>query len=98
MEYGFIKVAAAIPAVRIGDVQYNTEQIERLVTEAEEIGVEIVVFPELSLTSYTCQDLFRQYSLLEAVDVAITHLLHFTQQKDIIVIVGAPLMVGNSAS
>ena len=44
MEYGFIKVAAAIPAVRIGDVQYNTEQIERLVTEAEEIGVEIVVF------------------------------------------------------
>ena len=95
MEYGFINVAAAIPAVRIGDVQYNTEQIERLVTEAEEIGVEIVVFPELSLTSYTCQDLFRQYSLLEAVDVAITHLLHFTQQKDIIVIVGAPLMVGN---
>ena len=64
MEYGFIKVGTAIPAVRVGDVQYNTEQIEALLTQAEEAGIEIIVFPELSLTSYTCQDLFRQRSLL----------------------------------
>ena len=95
MEYGFIKVGTAIPAVRVGDVQYNTEQIEALLTQAEEAGIEIIVFPELSLTGYTCQDLFRQRSLLETIDVAVTHLLQSTLQKDVIAIVGAPLEVGN---
>jgi len=95
MEYGFIKVGTAIPAVRVGDVQYNTEQIEALLTQAEEAGIEIIVFPELSLTGYTCQDLFRQRSLLKTVDTAVTHLLQSTLQKDVIAIVGAPLEVGN---
>jgi len=95
MEYGFIKVGTAIPAVRVGDVQYNTEQIEALLTQAEEAGIEIIVFPELSLTGYTCQDLFRQRSLLETIDAAVTHLLQSTLQKDVIAIVGAPLEVGN---
>ena len=95
MEYGFIKVGTAIPAVRVGDVQYNTEQIEALLTQAEEAGIEIIVFPELSLTGYTCQDLFRQRSLLEIIDAAVTHLLQSTLQKDVIAIVGAPLEVGN---
>ena len=95
MEYGFIKVGTAVPAVRVGDVQYNTEQIEALLTQAEEAGIEIIVFPELSLTGYTCQDLFRQRSLLETIDAAVTHLLQSTLQKDVIAIVGAPLEVGN---
>ena len=95
MEYGFIKVGTAIPAVRVGNVQYNTEQIEALLTQAEEAGIEIIVFPELSLTGYTCQDLFRQRSLLETIDAAVTHLLQSTLQKDVIAIVGAPLEVGN---
>ena len=95
MEYGFIKVGTAIPAVRVGDVQYNTEQIEALLTQAEEASIEIIVFPELSLTGYTCQDLFRQRSLLETIDAAVTHLLQSTLQKDVIAIVGAPLEVGN---
>ena len=95
MEYGFIKVGTAIPAVHVGDVQYNTEQIEALLTQAEEAGIEIIVFPELSLTGYTCQDLFRQRSLLETIDAAVTHLLQSTLQKDVIAIVGAPLEVGN---
>ena len=95
MEYGFIKVGTAIPAVRVVDVQYNTEQIEALLTQAEEAGIEIIVFPELSLTGYTCQDLFRQRSLLETIDAAVTHLLQSTLQKDVIAIVGAPLEVGN---
>ena len=95
MEYGFIKVGTAIPAVRVSDVQYNTEQIEALLTQAEEAGIEIIVFPELSLTGYTCQDLFRQRSLLETIDAAVTHLLQSTLQKDVIAIVGAPLEVGN---
>ena len=60
MKYGFIKVAAAIPVVRVADTEFNVQQIEELITQAEEKSVEIVVFPELCLTGYTCQDLFRQ--------------------------------------
>ena len=46
MDYGFIKVASAIPSVKVGDVNYNTQQIENLVSKAENQGVEIIVFPE----------------------------------------------------
>ena len=56
MNYGFIKVASAIPSVKVGDVKYNTLQIENLIVQAESRGVEIIVFPELSITGYTCQD------------------------------------------
>ena len=60
MEYGFIKVASAVPAVRVADCEYNRQQIETLMGQAEDAGVEIIVFPELCITAYTCQDLFRQ--------------------------------------
>ena len=59
MKYGFIKVAAAVPAVKVADVMYNVQEIERLVMMAETEHAEVVVFPELSITGYTCQDLFR---------------------------------------
>ena len=95
MDYGFIKVASAIPSVKVGDVNYNTQQIEKLVSKAENQGVEIIVFPELAITSYTCQDLFRQDLLLNSTEEAIQSLLIFTQQLDIIVVVGAPIVVGN---
>ena len=50
MKYGFIKVAAAIPSVKVADTQYNLAEIEKQVIIAEGEGVEIIVFPELSLT------------------------------------------------
>ena len=65
MNYGFIKVASAIPSVRVGDVKFNTLQIENLIVQAEGKGVEVLVFPELAITGYTCQDLFRQSLLLD---------------------------------
>ena len=58
--FGYIKVASAIPGVKVGDVSYNLQQAEEMIAKAEAKGVEIIVFPELSLTGYTCQDLFRQ--------------------------------------
>ncbi|WP_277069320.1 NAD(+) synthase [Prevotella corporis] len=94
MKYGFIKVAAAIPAVRVADTKFNLESIEEQIAIAEGKGVEIIVFPELSLTSYSCQDLFRQQLLLEDAEHAILMLLAFTRQLDIIAIVGAPVCVG----
>ena len=56
MNYGFVKIASAIPSVRVADCQFNIEQIESMVVQAEGRGVEIICFPELSITSYTCHE------------------------------------------
>ena len=95
MNYGFIKVASAVPAVKVADCKYNVEQIEQQIILAEGQGVEIIVFPELSLTGYTCQDLFRQNLLLETTESAMLMLLDFTRQLNIISIVGLPIAVGD---
>ena len=92
--YGYIKVAAAIPSVRVGDCNYNVSEIEKMIISAEGTGVEIIVFPELSITGYTCQDLFRQEQLIDAAEMSIMKLLDFSRQLDIISIVGAPVIVG----
>ena len=77
MKYGFIKVASSIPAVKVGDVIFNTQQIEEQIALAEGKGVEIITFPELSITGYSCQDLFRQQMLLESSEQAVMMLLDF---------------------
>lgn len=95
MNYGFIKVASAVPSVKVADCKYNVEQIEQQIILAEGQGVEIIVFPELSLTGYTCQDLFRQNLLLETTESSMLMLLDFTRQLNIISIVGLPIAVGD---
>ena len=65
MKHGFVKVAAATPDIRVADVEYNTEQICRLIDETAEEEAKVVVFPELCITGYTCGDLFTQDLLLE---------------------------------
>ena len=95
MNYGFIKVASAVPSVKVADCKYNVEQIEQQIILAEGQGVEIIVFPELSVTGYTCQDLFRQNLLLETTESAMLMLLDFTRQLNIISIVGLPIAVGD---
>ena len=57
MQHGFIKVAAAVPLVKVADCDYNIQQIENIIARAEGKGVEVIVFPELSITGYTCQAL-----------------------------------------
>lgn len=95
MKYGYVKVACAVPSMRVGDIAYNIEQIENVTIQAEGKGVEVIVFPELSVTGYTCQDLFRQQLLLDTVERGIMRLMEFTRKLDIIIIVGAPVPVGN---
>ncbi len=95
MNYGFIKVASAIPSVKVGDVKYNTAQIENLIAQAEGQGVEVIVFPELSVTGYSCQDLFRQDILLDSAETAVMVLLDFTRKLNIITIVGVPIVAGD---
>ena len=95
MYHGFIKVAAAIPEVRVANPEWNGAQIERLIGEAAERGAEIVCFPELSITGYTCGDLFRQQSLLEAADLALMNIVSNTRGLNIVAIVGLPIAVNS---
>ena len=90
-----IKVAAAIPGVRVADVTYNVQQIESLIAQAEGRGAEVIVFPELSLTGYSCQDLFRQQLLLDKAEEGLLVLLDFTRKLDIIAVVGLPVRIGS---
>lgn len=94
MKYGYSTVATSIPSVKVGDVAFNILNIESAIAEADGKGVEVITFPELSLTGYTCQDLFRQGTLLDAAEQGVLRLLEFTRQMDIIAIVGAPVIVG----
>ena len=93
MKYGFVKVAAAIPQVKIADCQYNAEQAESLIAKAEGSGVQVIVFPELNLTGYSCGDLFGQALLLEQAEMALMRVMNNTRQLDIISIVGMPVRV-----
>ena len=95
MQNGFIKVAAAIPSGKVADCSYNVQQIESLIAMAEGKGVEVIVFPELCITGYTCQDLFKQTLLLEQAETSVLMLLDFTRKLDIISIVGVPVVVGD---
>ena len=91
---GFIKVAAATPIVRIGDCRANAEQMAAQMREAVERGVSVVVFPELSLTGYTCGDLFLQSRIIEAGDEALATLL--ANPMPIVSIVGMPIYYKNN--
>lgn len=94
--FGFLKVAAAIPHVRVGDCDYNTERMAALADEAARRGVEIVVFPELGVTGYTCGDLLLHPALLDDADQALEELVRSTRKLPLVAIVGAPLRHGET--
>jgi len=96
MKYGFVKVAAAIPAVKVADCKFNAQQIDTQIAIADGKGVQIIVFPELCITGYSCADLFGQTLLLEEAEIALMQIMNNTRQMDIISIVGMPLTVNNT--
>ncbi len=96
MYNGFIKVAAAIPGVKVADCNFNLQQIEALMVKAEGLGVEVVCFPELCITGYTCQDLFQQQLLQEEAEEALLRLVEFSRNLSLTAIVGVPLVFGGS--
>ncbi len=95
MEHGFIRVAAAVPLVQVADCQYNIERIEGLMRQAADKGVQVIAFPELSITGYTCGDLFSQPTLLKGAENALRKLLDNTEDLSLLGIVGAPIMAGD---
>ena len=92
MNYGFVKVASAMPLVRVADCTYNTQQIKALLVEAEEKGVQVVTFPELCITGYTCGNLFMQEALQRGALNTLGDLAEYTRGMNLIAIVGLPLM------
>ena len=96
MNYGFVKVAAAVPRVKIADCNFNAKQLESLIAVADGKGVQIITFPEMCITAYTCGDLFGQQLLLEEAEMALMQILNNTRQLDIISIVGMPVIVNST--
>lgn len=90
MTDGFIKVAAAVPRVKVADIAFNLLEIESMMARAEGQGIEFLCFPELCLTAYSCQDLFQQQLLLEEAESALLRILELSRNLHITVIVGIP--------
>ena len=92
-DFGFVRVAAAVPRVKVADIEWNVAEICALAEEAEKNGVAISVFPELSVTGYTCADLFGQDLLLRQAEEGIRKIKAFSRGKKTVIVAGAPVRV-----
>ena len=91
-EYGFVRVCAATPEIRVADVRFNANNILSAAKEAAEKGAQVIVFPELCVTGYTCGDLFNQRALIAAAEEALLWLAENLPAGPLI-FVGAPVEV-----
>jgi len=94
-EYGFVRVAAAVPRVRVANPMENAKEIIALVRRAEGEGTRFLVFPELSVTGYTCADLFGQSTLLRGAEEALGRIAEETRECDVLFAVGMPVRADN---
>ncbi|MBE5753774.1 MAG: NAD(+) synthase [Clostridiales bacterium] len=90
MNFGFVKVGAFSPEIKVADVNFNTKQIIDTVCEAEKQGVQVLVFAELSITGSTVGDLFYSDTLLDSAKAGLKEIAAATQGKNIIIFVGLP--------
>ncbi len=93
---GFARVAVAVPRCRVADPAFNADQTIALLHEAERAGAAVVVFPELGLSAYTCDDLFHQRALLDACEAALAQVLAASESCAAVAVVGLPLRVDHS--
>ncbi len=91
MNYGFFRVAAASLKLKVANPSYNKEEIKKAIDKAVSEDVRLLVTPELSITGYTCADLFFTKALQEAADEALFDIVEYTKGKNIVVIVGMPV-------
>ena len=77
--YGFIKVAAGVPKIKVANPEYNKEQIKELMDKAFKEGAKILVTPELSVSAYTCADLFFQDTLLDKCEKALKDIVLYSK-------------------
>lgn len=96
MDFGFVRVAAVVPRVKVADVDANIAEICRLAEDAERQEVSIAVFPELSVTGYTCADLFGQQLLIGKAEEGVKQLKSFSRGKKLTMVVGVPVRVAGN--
>src|SRR5690554_7162623 len=94
MKYGFVKVGAATPKIEVANCNHNSEKIIKLIDNAIDKKVQLLVFPKLCITGYTCNDLFLQDALLDSAMENLFKIVDHTKDKDIFVIVGLPFLKG----
>ena len=94
-EFGYVRVSAVVPELKVANPVFNTEVILKEMDILESKGVQIALFPELCLTGYTCGDLFLQDLLLESARDGLVKIKQATKDKNIYVIVGLPFLVGS---
>lgn len=90
--YGLFRVATASPVVHLADPEANATEICSMIDKAQQQGVELLVFPELSLTGYTCGDLFTQRQMLEKIEQQVERISDHLSEKNICAIIGAPVL------
>ncbi|MCX7747670.1 MAG: NAD(+) synthase [Clostridia bacterium] len=95
MNYGFVRVAAAVPSLKVADCEYNAQSLIRMTRKVCDEKVQIIVFPELSITGYTCGDLFHQQVLLKESLAQLQCILNATKDTEIVVILGMPINADN---
>lgn len=93
--YGYVRVAAASPRLKVADCDYNTDEILKVIADANKLGVSAIVFPETCITSYTAQDLLHQRILLDEAVNSLERIRNVSEQSPIIIIVGMPLEISN---
>ena len=94
MKNGFVKVAAASPVIRVADPEYNAGCVIDCIRDAADKGVNVLVFPELTLTGCSCYDLFTHQVLLRGAEEALLKVAEATAGIEMLVFVGLPLMQG----
>lgn len=95
MKYGFVKVAAVTPKIIVANCIYNREEIIKLIESARNEMVDILVFPELSLTGYTCGDLFLQDALINSAYDQLINIIKYTEGMDMLIVLGLPFEKGS---
>lgn len=95
-ENGFVRVGALVNKLSLGNVIENAKEISRQIKKAYEAGVEIIVTPELSLTGYTCGDMFLQDKLVKDSIIGLEYVLSETKSLNIISIIGMPISTNNA--
>ena len=93
MKYGFLRVAAASPSLKVADPAYNAARIIEVIEQQAQKGTELLVFPELSLSGYTCGDLFLQKTLTDGCMRALMTVAEATKGKKMLVFVGLPVVL-----
>lgn len=94
-EYGYVKVGASTLELKVSDTIYNVQMIKKQIDEAVNKNIQIISFPELSITGYTCGDLFNQDILIDKSYEGLKDLVDYSKDKMIVIIVGSPIKCEN---